>query len=76
MTYYICMNIMASNRYWGRENRCPSNLLAEQGGQTTVEYMLITAVIIMGMAVSLEVLFGALSSLLSDLGIMVSSPYP
>ncbi len=71
------MENTASNSYWlDRLRPCPGRLLEDQRGQTIIEYMLITGVIVVGMAVSLEVFFGALSSLLTDLGTMVSSPYP
>lgn len=54
----------------------PRQLFACQAGQTTVEYLLLVAVLIVAMAASLEVLFGALSSLFRDLGGVIGQPYP
>ncbi|MCA1987594.1 MAG: hypothetical protein LDL07_00395 [Desulfarculus sp.] len=51
-------------------------MFACQAGQTTVEYLLLVAVLIVAMAASLEVLFGALSSLFRDLGGVIGQPYP
>ncbi len=54
----------------------PGRLLACQRGQTTVEYMLLVAILVVAMAFSLEVLFGALQSLFKQLGGELAKPYP
>ena len=51
-------------------------LLRDQDGQGTVEYMLAVIVIVVGMASSMDVLFGALEKLFNDLTGELSKPYP
>ena len=51
-------------------------LLRDQRGQGTVEYMLAIVVIVVAMASSLDVLFGALEDLFDNLTGEISKPYP
>lgn len=45
-------------------------------GQTTVEYMLLVAIVVVAMAGGLQVLFEALAVLFKALGDLISQPYP
>ena len=45
-------------------------------GQTTVEYMLLVAILVVAMAGGLQVLFDALAFLFKVLGSRFSQPYP
>ncbi|MFH1058577.1 MAG: hypothetical protein V1797_07860 [Pseudomonadota bacterium] len=56
--------------------RCLTKLLPATQGQTTVEYMLFVAIIVVAMAGSLSVLFDALAYLFNGLGSLISKPYP
>ena len=60
----------------GRVRAFASRLILDQGGQGTVEYMLAIVVIVVAMASSLDVLFGALEDLFGDLTTELSKPYP
>ena len=51
-------------------------LSRDQGGQGTVEYMLAIIVIVVVMASSMDVLFGALETLFNGLTGELSKPYP
>lgn len=50
--------------------------LGGASGQTTVEYMLLVAIVVVAMAGGLQVLFEALAALFKTLGDLISSPYP
>lgn len=50
--------------------------LGGASGQTTVEYMLLVAIVVVAMAGGLQVLFEALAVLFKVLGELISSPYP
>lgn len=58
-----------AGRAWARR-------LWRASGQTTVEYMLLVAVLVVAMAGGLQVLFEALAFLFTALGELISSPYP
>lgn len=56
--------------------RCLTKLLPATQGQTTVEYMLFVAIIVVAMAGSLSLVFEALAYLFNGLGSLISKPYP
>lgn len=65
-----------SNHCRAAGGRALAGLLRRQEGQTTVEYMLLVAVLVVALAASLDVVPKALAELLNGLGDLLGRTYP
>lgn len=66
------------SRRGAKSNPCLAwaRLSRDQAGQTTVEYMLLVAVLVVALALSLDVVPSALAELLNGLGELLGRAYP
>jgi len=66
------------SRRGAKSNPCLAwaGLSRDQAGQTTVEYMLLVAVLVVALALSLDVVPSALAELLNGLGELLGRTYP
>jgi Flp pilus assembly pilin Flp len=60
----------------GRPKLRLGRLAREQAGQTTVEYMLVVVLLVVGMAAALQALFPAMQVLFNRLAGLIALPYP